>query len=76
MRFLQKLVSKKQLEYDDTLGYITKEEMQKLREVAHPQRKHPKVNHRRYSCGRCGSRYFYKILACPQCESKRIEEAV
>mgnify|MGYP001607482847 CR=1 FL=1 len=72
MKIMQKLFRKQEIEYDDMLGYLTKEDMQKLREAR--ERPSRKVLHKKWLCGVCRHEYFYRIIRCPQCESQRVEE--
>jgi hypothetical protein len=73
MRTLRSLLKRsegKYQDYDDTMGYLTKEDMEKIKAISQrPQRK----AHETWICRACNHKYFYMILKCPACESNMIE---
>lgn len=73
---IRKLLHKeREIQYDETLGYLTQEDLQKLREAAEKSVSlHRKQSYKTWICVSCERAYFYAVLRCPQCESGMIEE--
>lgn len=79
MKLVQKLMAKNkpELEYDDTIGWLTKEDLIKLRKARTKQASpHRKTTYKTWDCSSCNSRFFYSIMRCPACESGSITENV
>ena len=80
MKVLQRLLTKhkrKELDYDDTISMLTKEDMQKLKEASNKKRSpHRKSTYKIWNCKACGHACFYAVIRCPSCESRAIEEKI
>lgn len=77
MKVLQHLLmkQKKEITYDDTVGFLTKDDMKKLKEASKKKRSpHRKSTYKIWNCKACGHACFYAVIRCPSCESRSIEE--
>ena len=79
MKVLQKLLSmhggKKNFTYDDAMGFLTKDDMKKLKEATtKPRSPHRKTTCIKWICAKCSKSYFYRIARCPACESRNVKE--
>ncbi|MBI2233276.1 MAG: hypothetical protein HYU56_05115 [Candidatus Aenigmarchaeota archaeon] len=75
LRTIQRLLGKeKEVVYDKTLGYLTREDIERLKEATKkPESPVRKKFYKTWICG-SGHLFFYRILRCPLCESRKIEE--
>lgn len=55
-------------------GYLTKKDMDMLREASKRQLKHKKVFPEKFNCSSCSYTWFYQSLKCPSCTSSSIEK--
>ncbi|MBI4175719.1 MAG: hypothetical protein HY518_00805 [Candidatus Aenigmarchaeota archaeon] len=68
-----KIGESKEVKYDDTFGFLTGEDMKKLREATQkPSSPHRKRHYITWDCAKCGHEFFYHVMKCPLCESKII----
>ena len=74
MGIIQNLLEKKQVKYDETLGYLTKDDMEKLREAA--QRKIKNKTYNTWECNGCGRSCYYETFKCEMCGSCEIKQIV
>ncbi len=75
MKLISKLLKKQDAEYDDTMGYLTKEDMEKLRTATkRPPSPYRKSTYKKWLCKECAGSFFYAVKKCPSCESQKIEE--
>lgn len=56
-------------------GYLTKKDMDMLREASKRQLKHKKMFPKKLSCGSCSYTWFYQSLRCPSCASPSVRQA-
>lgn len=65
----------KDKDYKDISGFLTKEEIQRLKNISkrnpNPMRKRV---YKTWICRRCEHPFFYNIIRCPLCESPSIME--
>jgi|GEM_PF-4603177 len=81
MNVIQKLFRKDaqrgQENYEDINGWLTKEDIQKLRSATVPKRsEHRKDTYTIWECRDCSHSYYYKTLRCPLCSSESVAETV
>lgn len=80
MKLIQRLLRKqnnghKEIEYDNMMGFLTKEDKQKLWTATHkPRSPHRRSSYMKWICNSCKNVYFYAVIRCPTCESRQIEQ--
>jgi hypothetical protein len=76
LRTVQKLMKKRiEVEFDSTMGLLTKEDMRKLKEASsRPQSPYRKRTYKMWVCTQCQHSCYYKTLKCQICESAALEE--
>ena len=55
-------------------GYLTKKDMDMLRQASKRQLKHKKVFPKKFNCGSCNYTWFYQSVKCPSCTASTITE--
>jgi len=72
LEIIQKILKK---EEDNDAGFLTKEDILKLKTAAiQKSSEHRKRFYRTWNCAECGHEFYYTVLKCPACESHKIEE--
>jgi hypothetical protein len=66
MGVLQRLLAK-EVKYDDTLGYLTKDDIRKLKDA---EKKHSTKTYKTWDCVRCKQSRFYPTIKCQLCEGE------
>lgn len=57
-------------------GYLTKEDVKKLRSTGTWVSAHRKKTIKTWNCGNCKNSFYYKVIRCPHCESSKITEQI
>ncbi len=70
-----KHVQKMELEYDNTMGFLTKDDIQNLRKASmKPRSPHRKDSYKTWMCRDCEHSSFFAVVKCLLCGSDKIEE--